>query len=252
MSAVALRAEDRDQLRALLDGRTAGDARAAYYALHHPASRVRLWMHAPVSGPDSGFLVRAQTGQDLFRPLVIVRARHARTADELLRAALPEGSPFLLSLTEEAARWPLPIRLLEPAIKLQLMELAPARFEPVINIFVVRSQTPDGLPRYEIRQGDRLLAAAGVNWQSPDWAEVFVHTDPDVQNRGYGKSVASALCRQLAEEKRRVLYAVEQTNRASRRLAESIGFADTGSCEQVCICTLADASRGDTRFERLA
>jgi len=252
MPVVPLRAEDRAQLRAQLDSHHPADARAAYYALHHPAGRVRLWIHPPGGDHESGFIVRAQTGQDLFRPIVILRATSSRLAEALLRTALAPGSPFLLSLTEETAYWPLPIRIVEPPLRLHIWELAPARFEPVINIFVVRAQSPDGLPRYEIRKDERLLAAAGVNWRSPDWAEIFVHTELDVQNRGYGKSVASALCRQLTEEKHRVIYALEESNHASRLLAESIGFADTNECEHVIIGSLADDAQPNSNFERLA
>jgi predicted GNAT family acetyltransferase len=112
--------------------------------------------------------------------------------------------------------------------------LNPARFEPVVNIFVLRAAAPDGLPRFEIRQGDQLVAAAGVNWQSPDWAEIFVHTDPAGRERGYGKSVCAALCARLLEERRSVLYAVEEDNLPSLRLAQSAGFEDTGERETLC------------------
>jgi RimJ/RimL family protein N-acetyltransferase len=252
MNAIPLRAEDRGQLRAMLEGRRPVDARAAYYALHHPAQRVRLWIQSPGSNREQGFLVRAQTGQDLFRPLVILRASSAVVAEQLIQTALPPGSPFLLSAREEASRWPLPIHPAEPPVRLHLLELVSAQFDPVINIFVVRSQSPDGLPRYEIRHGERLLAAAGINWQSPEWAEIFVHTEPVVQNRGYGKSVVSALCRQLMEEHRRVLYAIAENNTASRLLAESIGFADSGECEWVLHGTMAEEGASHSRVERLA
>jgi hypothetical protein len=245
MSVVLLRIEERGKLRAFLQMQRAADAVAAYYALHHPAARIRAW----VREPGGGFLVRAQTGQDLFRPLVILRAPQPAAAEELLRAALPPGTGFLLALTEEAARWPLPILLAEPPTVLRLLELNAARFEPVVNIFVVRTQSPDGLPRYEIRQGDRLLAAAGVNWRSPEWAEIFVRTEPDVQNRGYGKSVTAALCRQLAEERRRVLFAVAETNTVSRHMAESLGFVDTGERETLCSANIAEPGKSGSRLE---
>jgi RimJ/RimL family protein N-acetyltransferase len=251
MTVAPLRAEDRGELRSLLDSRRAADAQAAYYALHHPAARVRMWVYAN-GGRREGFLVRAQTGRDLFRPLVILRAPHAGAAELLLRAALPTGSAFLVLLTEQSADWPLPLRLDEPPIRSRLLELNAARFEPIVNIFVVRSPSPDGLPRFEIRQGERLLAAAGVNWQSPEWAEVFVQTEPEVQNRGYGKSVVAALCRELLEGRRRVLYAVEESNNASRHLAEGLGFADTGEREQMCAASLVEHRLSDSHLEKFA
>jgi predicted GNAT family acetyltransferase len=106
--------------------------------------------------------------------------------------------------------------------------------EPLLNILVQRTVSPGGLPRYEIRRDDRLLAAAGVNWQSSEWAEIFVQTDPEVRERGYGKSVCAALCRHLLEEKKEILYAVEEKNTASVRLARGLGFEDTGEREILC------------------
>ncbi len=101
----------------------------------------------------------------------------------------------------------------------------------MVNILVNRAPSPDGLPRYEIRNEERLLAAAGVNWQSSAWAEIFVQTDPAVRERGYGKSVCAALCRDLVERKKEVLYAVEEDNSISLRLAQGLGFEDTGERE---------------------
>jgi hypothetical protein len=245
MTVRMLRVEERDRLRAMVEPHRAADAMACYYALQHPAARVRIW----VREPGGGFLVRAQTGQDLFRPLVIMRARQPEGAEELLRVALPPGSAFLLSLSAEMALWPLPILCTESPTVLNLLELNAARFEPIVNIFVVHSQSPDGLPRYEIYHGDRLLAAAGVNWQSPEWAEIFVQTEPDVQNRGYGKSVTAALCRQLLEERRRVLFAVTESNGVSRRMAEGLGFTETGASETLCAATMADGGKSGARLE---
>jgi predicted GNAT family acetyltransferase len=112
-----------------------------------------------------------------------------------------------------------------------LYRLNPARLEPVVNILVNRASSPDGLPRYEIRNEERLLAAAGVNWQSSKWAEIFVQTDPAVRERGYGKSVCAALCRDLLERKKDVLFAVEEDNLPSVRMAQGLGFEDTGERE---------------------
>ncbi|MGD0807998.1 MAG: GNAT family N-acetyltransferase, partial [Anaerolineales bacterium] len=85
--------------------------------------------------------------------------------------------------------------------------------------------------RYEIRNEERLLAAAGVNWQSSVWAEIFVQTDPAVRERGYGKSVCAALCRDLLERKKDILFSLEEENLPSLRLAQGLGFEDTGERE---------------------
>jgi RimJ/RimL family protein N-acetyltransferase len=234
MTVAALPAEERAGLRILLDPRRAGDALAQYYALLHPAARTRLWAHRSEAGRLDGFLVRAQTGQDLFRPLVSLRAPDAGATAELLRAAFPNPQSALFSFPEPLGLWILPRLNTESIARLRLFRLNPARLEPLVNIFVRSAPGPGGLPRYEIRRDDRLLAAAGVNWQSADWAEIFVQVETEVRERGFGKSVCAALCRRLLDEKKQILYAVEETNTASVRLAEALGFEDTGEAEIMC------------------
>jgi RimJ/RimL family protein N-acetyltransferase len=234
VSAALLPAEERSAVQTLLGSRRAGDALASYYALHHPAAKTRIWAHRSASGRLDGFLVRAQTGQDLFRPLVTLRAPDASSAAELLHAAFPSPQAAFFSFPEPLGLWVLPLLSAESTRRILMFRLNPAKLEPVMNIFVVQTVSPDGLPRFEIRREDRLLAAAGVNWQFADWAEIFVQTDPDVRERGYGKSVCAALCRRLLEEKRGVLYAVEEKNGLSARLARDVGFEDTGEREILC------------------
>jgi RimJ/RimL family protein N-acetyltransferase len=197
-------------------------------------------VHRRESGRLDAFLLRAQTGQDLFRPLVTLRASDSSTVRELLETALPSGPPALFTIPEALSLWLMPLLSVETRQRLLLYRLDPSRFEPTINIFVHRSSSPDGLPRFEIRQDERLLAAAGINWQSPDWAEVFVQTNPETRERGYGKSVCSALCALLLETKRSVLFAVEENNTPSIRLARSLGFEDTGERELLCIGSFSE------------
>jgi RimJ/RimL family protein N-acetyltransferase len=242
MSVAPLPPEARTSLRMLLDPRRAGDAMASYYALSHPAAKTRLWVHQSPAGRQDGFLLRAQTGLDLFRPLVTLRAPDDLATGELLRAAFPAPQAAIFSFPEPLGLWLLPLLTVESMMQLLVLRLNPARLEPLINILVQRTNSPGGLPRYEIRNENRLLAAAGVNWQSSDWAEIFVQTDPDVRERGYGRSVCAALCRHLLEEKKSVLYAVEEKNTASIRLADGIGFEDTGERELQCSGSVLPAS----------
>jgi RimJ/RimL family protein N-acetyltransferase len=231
---------DRGVLRALLDSYRVADAIAFYYALEHPESKTNLWVHRAPSGLLDGFLVRARTGQDLFRPLVTLRARDPSSAAELIHTAFPAPAPAIFSLPEPLGLWVMPLLTLETTTRLLLYRLSPARFEPVINILVRGSLSPDGLPRFEIRREDRLLAAAGVNWRSSDWAEIFVFTDAESRERGFGRSVCAALCQALLQEKRGVIYSVEEDNPASVRLAQSVGFEDTGEREFVCAGSIQD------------
>lgn len=248
MSVAPLPPEARANLRVLLDPRRAGDALASYYSFFHPAAKTKIWVHQSPAGRLDGFILRAQTGMDLFRPLATLRALDASAAAGLLQAAFPSPQAAMYSFPEPLGLWVLPLLAVETMMPLHVLRLNPARLEPLINILVQRTNSPGGLPRYEIRNENRLLAAAGINWQSPDWAEIFVQTDPDVRERGYGRSVCAALCRHLLEEKKSVLYAVEEKNSASMRLAEGIGFEDTGEREILCSGSVLPSSpaAGDT------
>jgi hypothetical protein len=248
VSVAPLPPEARANLRVLLDPRRAGDALASYYSFFHPAAKTKIWVHQSPAGRLDGFILRAQTGMDLFRPLATLRAPDASAAAGLLQAAFPSPQAAMYSFPEPLGLWVLPLLAVETMMPLHVLRLNPARLEPLINILVQRTNSPGGLPRYEIRNENRLLAAAGINWQSPDWAEIFVQTDPDVRERGYGRSVCAALCRHLLEEKKSVLYAVEEKNSASMRLAEGIGFEDTGEREILCSGSVLPSSpaAGDT------
>jgi RimJ/RimL family protein N-acetyltransferase len=222
---------DRGLLRPLLEPDRPGDALAVYYALYHPAARVRLWARRKPGGLVEGFSVRAQTGQDLFRPLVTLRVRKPDFAEELLRAASEPGRPASFSIPEHLSLWIFPHLTVESRRTLLLYRLNPSGFEAAINIFVRENRSPDGLPLFEIHDGDRPLAAAGINWRFPGWAEIYVVTDPAVRERKYGSSVCAALCQKLLAENRSVLYAVPDSNYASIRLAQRLGFEDTGERE---------------------
>jgi predicted GNAT family acetyltransferase len=56
-----------------------------------------------------------------------------------------------------------------------------------------------------------------------------VHVDPDARQKGWGRSVAIACAERVLGGGRLPIYLVEPGNEASIRLAESIGFRDTGA-----------------------
>jgi predicted GNAT family acetyltransferase len=70
---------------------------------------------------------------------------------------------------------------------------------------------------------------AGVNWQSPAFAELYVHTDATVRQRGWGESVASVVTQAVLASGRTPLYLVESDNDPSRALAQKLGYVDTGA-----------------------
>ena len=87
----------RPVIRPLLDDRSTADALAAYYALYHPADRTELFVYPADSsaGLPRGFLVRARTGMDLFRPLVTGRLHDNETAQALFERGLVPGGRFI-------------------------------------------------------------------------------------------------------------------------------------------------------------
>jgi len=230
----------RAALRPLLDEHSPADALAGYYAFHHPRDRTELFLRHDAARRAEGFLVRARTGLDLFRPLVTFRAFSEPVAAALFREGLPPARPVYLTVPEAFAPWANKYLSVTEAELHRLYRFNPARYQPEINILVVTSAGADGLPRCEIRSGDKVGAVAGVNWQSPNFAEVFVYTDPAARGRGWGKSVVSALVRKLLDTGRAPLYVAAESNAASLRLAETVGFDDTGVREYVGQAVLMD------------
>ncbi|MGA2110761.1 MAG: GNAT family N-acetyltransferase [Anaerolineales bacterium] len=242
MKVEKLAAADRDRLRTLLDEQSPRDALACYYALYHPAARTGLYIISDPPGRPEALLVKARTGQDLFRPLISLRAPGPVPASSLLQAALAAGESAYFSMPASLTSL-LPATLeIQQRSTLQIFQLEARSFQPVVNIFVTRSKSPDGLTRYEVRQAGRLLAAAGLNWRSRRFAEVFVHTEPETRERGYGRSVVSGLCAELLSEGLTPLYHVEPDNEASVRLAQGVGFRDSGEREFACVACRASAA----------
>lgn len=112
-----------------------------------------------------------------------------------------------------------------------MFALQPRRFEPIINVLVAQSTGPNGLPRFIVRSQEtgEVVAAAGLNWQSPRYAEISVNTDLSHRRQGLGQSVVAAMAEYVLGNGRIPLYLVAAQNNASSQLAESVGFRDTGT-----------------------
>lgn len=231
----------RPRVRPLLDARSPADALASYYAFHHAPDRSELFVYPETAAADNGgrvqsatgFLVRARTGLDLFRPLVTYRASTETAAVDLFRRGLQPGRPVYLTVPDRLALWADKHLTVTDAELHRVYRLNPQRYQPIINVLAVISTGTDGLPRVEIRAGDRAGAVAGINWQSPDFAELYVYTDPAVRGRGWGKSVVAALVGLTLRSGRTPLYVVAESNEYSIRLAEAVGFDDTNHREYV-------------------
>lgn len=220
----------------MLDERSTADAMAVYYALYHADERTRLFTNEDVRGQTDAYVAVSRTGIDLFRPLLTLRLNQddpEGAADLIHEALSPGASVFIHSPVEYR---PLLAALFEikSEQKLQLHKLESRRFQPVVNVLVMRSATPDGLPRYIIRptsaeSDNEIGASATLNWQTPHFAEVTVYTNPQHRQRGWGRSVVSALIRDLLENGKTPLYEASPQNEASLNLARSLGFVNTGA-----------------------
>lgn len=221
--------EKRRALRPLLSPSDPADALASYYALWHDPRRAQLTLHHDAGGRADGFIAVCQTGADLFRPLVALRAQNAQAVGELLRNSLTPNRPYQIivpvTLAAAVREW----MDLSRSSLLHIYKLDPSRFQPVINVLVQRVDSADGSPRFQIESQGQLAAMAGTNWRSPAFAEVFVYVHPSGRGRGWGRSVVSACTAALLEDRLRPLYLVEADNDASIRIAEALGYLDTGS-----------------------
>jgi hypothetical protein len=223
--------DERSAARRLLDDSSPAGAFAAYYALHHDPKRTTLFIHRNRDGQPDGLLVRAQTGMDLFRPVVVARAALDEVALDLFKTGLLPGRPYYLVAPLSLANAVNRCLIVSDPELLRIYRLDPAKFDPELNVLVVANPAPDGSPRFEISSQGAVQAAAGVNWRSPRFAEVYVYTEPAARGRGWGKSVTSALVGSLLKSRLTPLYFVDEQNSASIKLAESIGFVDTGERE---------------------
>ncbi|MCC6905149.1 MAG: GNAT family N-acetyltransferase [Anaerolineae bacterium] len=221
----------RDNARTLLNEFDAADGLACYYALHHDPKRTTLFLHRGTDGQVDGFLTRCQTGIDLFRPMITLRVRGEGGLRDLLAEGLAPGRPYLMVVPPGLSERLKPhLDFNEPSLNL-IYRLDPQRYRPELNVMVVSSTGPDGSPRVEVRQDGRASAVAGVNWMSPIFAEVFVHVEAEQRLMGLGRAVLKELCTLLIRRGVTPLYAVASTNDGSRKLAEGIGFVDTGGRE---------------------
>jgi ribosomal protein S18 acetylase RimI-like enzyme len=235
MSALTDRPARQAALAPLLDEQSPADALAAYYALHAAADRSEFFVHHSTAlRRADGFLIRARTGLDLFRPLVTFRADTEAAAQALFQEGLLPNRPCYLVAPESLTGWINRYLSTSEAESYKIYRFVPPPAPPPINVLLVTSQGPDGTPRAEIRSAaNKAGAVAGVNWISPRWAEIFVHTDPAVRGRGWGKAVVATVAQQLIARGRTPLYVTSDTNEYSMRLAEAVGFVDTGYREFV-------------------
>jgi hypothetical protein len=220
--------EQRTLVRRVLDDSSPADAPTAYYALFHNPDRSALFTEQDESGRVRGFVGRFQTGIDLFRPLVTLGCESAEVAADLLAQALAREFPYILFASLSQFPFVGGSFEIDNHRVLHIYRLDVPHFQPVINVLIRQNTAPDGTPRCVIESSGQR-AVAGVNWQSPAFAEIYVHTDPAARQRGWGESVVSAVTQAVLDGGRIPLYLVESDNEPSSALAEKLGYADTGA-----------------------
>jgi hypothetical protein len=208
------------------------DALASYFALEHDTRRTRIVTRANGQGRATAFVAVCQTGIDLFRPLVVIRGDEPAALKDAMREALSPGRQYLFSAPITLRPELEQLAHLDGETANKIFTLSRADFQPVVNILVQTSRTPDGLLRAAIRARDESNAAeAGTSWVSSRYAEVYVRVAESVRNRGLGRSVVSAVSVQILDLNRAPLYSAADVNIASQRLALRLGYRDTGSWE---------------------
>ncbi len=241
--------DQRKAIRHLLDDTSPADAAAAYYAFHLADSKTQLVTYPAESIRARGYICLSRTGMDLFRPLATMRFPESgdksgydySEAKEMIFQAIPASGDVIVSAPLTYLPLLSAVFEVEKEQKLKLLVLDRGRFQPIINVFVTRSESYDGLPRFVIRQGPDgrtgggdVVASAGLNWQSPHFAEIYVHTNVQHRRQGFGQSVVAACVQHVLDSGRIPVYMVASDNDSSIQLAEFIGFVVIGP-DQVLI-----------------
>jgi len=223
----------RQAIRPLLNERNPADALAAYYVYYHPYAKTHLITHPAGASRATGYLAISRTGMDLFRPFVTLRlpVNDMDAGLDLIKTALPDGSAVILYGPTRYSPLLHALFDIQTDEKFRLLVLDRDRFEPIINVLVTQTSSPNGLPRFVIRSTQdpgQVVAASGLNWQTPYFAELSVHTTPGERRQGWGRSVIAAMIHHQLQNGRTPLYVVGEQNQASLKLAESVGFVDSG------------------------
>ena len=218
-------------VRSMLSLSAPADALYAYYAFYHDPERTEIYIHEDGQGYADGFLAVCQTAQRLFQPTVVLRTAKADVGVGLLEEALDRGRPYYLITTPDL-RQPVSrvVDMTEPQVS-RIYEIDLARFERQVNVLVVAEEGLEGRPRFLVRSGDEIVAEAGVAWMSPQFAAVHAEATPLARDRGLGEAVLAACTRWVVRSGRHPLVIVGTRDEHGTRLAEQVGYVDSGARE---------------------
>lgn len=218
----------RSELEPLLNKNSVEDAIVAYYALDHPADKTRLYGYYGSGEKHTSFLVIAQTGIDLFRPLVVPFVPEGKALKYLIQTALSVQRNYLVTIPiEQRDILEGVVDVTEPRIS-EIHRLNLSFYDRVMNILAVRKENSSGWPRYEITSRKGGFAAAGVNWLSPHAVEIYTDADEEGRSRGFVTSVLSHIIEELMIEDRMILHRLDDDDTRGYMDAFSVGFRPTG------------------------
>lgn len=219
--------KQRRSIAHLLSPTSPEDALTAYYALYH--KRTQLFTHG--QGVADGFLAVCQTAHDLFTPLVVMRAGSDDVLAALLYDHLDKGRDYFFATKEQ---------------RISVLKRCLITWDERYNlIYTVDGESfrPDsGHPvekgdrsyRFEIEDGEEVIATADTNWRSSYFAEIGVWTQEGRRGRGLARAVVSACTAELLRTGIKPLYIVAEGNAASIRVCEALGYRFTNYREFSC------------------
>lgn len=185
---------------------------AAYYAWNTAGTRC----HVRRTGGDDGVFLESSSP---YGPVGVLRAGGPSVLPALLNA-IPAGRRYMMAPWELAGRLRALARF-EEVERNGVYWLDRDRFSPatVEDVSIrVEKATAVGLV------DDEVAARCSLLWQSPDFAELAVTTEPRFRQRGLARAVLSAMIRDLLERNQTPLHVAGVDNTASHRLAVSLGF----------------------------
>ena len=214
----------------LLSPTSPKDALTAYYTLYHKRTRLFTCGQEVVVG----FLAVCQTAHDLFTPLVVMRTDSDEVLSALLSNHLDEGREYLFAAKEQRASLLRRCLVTWDEHYNLIYTVDEESFHPDFRHPVEKVARGDRFPRFEIRDGESVIAAADTNWRSPYFAEVGVCTQEGFRGHGLARAVVSACTAELLQEGIKPLYIVAEGNTASIRVCEALGYRFTGYREFSC------------------
>ncbi|MBN2382519.1 GNAT family N-acetyltransferase [bacterium] len=199
-------------VESLISTNDPSDAIAAYYAWWHAGTRV----HIKRSGKDIGVLLEASS---VYGPVVILRAS-ASSIVPMLLDTVPVGRHYFMTpwTLADAVQRVVPVEEVERNCIFCLEREKFSACTAASTSLRIEDNSVAAIIENDVAAKCWLL------WESPTFAELAVATEPKHRRRGLARAVVSGMISLLLERHVTPLHIANFTNKASIRLAESLGF----------------------------